>query len=94
MRTINAELYRIAIIRTLEEMEKAGDSQTDIADGVRRALRLLDMQPAVDAVEVVRCRDCVHSCFLSNFSRYKCVKNKDRLFYSDDYCSYGERKEV
>ena len=42
---------------------------------------------------VVRCKDCRHSCFLSNFSRYKCVKIKDKLFYSDDYCSYGERKE-
>ena len=45
MRLIDADLYREALEKTLVEMEKAGDSQTDIADGVRRALRMLDMQP-------------------------------------------------
>ena len=47
----------------------------------------------VQETNLVRCRDCRHSCFLSNFSRYKCVKIRDKLFYSDDFCSYGERRE-
>ena len=40
--------------------------------------------PTVDAVEVVRCRDC------RKFKTYDC-----RMVASgyDDFCSYGERKE-
>lgn len=98
MRTINAELYRSALIKTLEEMEKAGDSQTDIADGVRRALRLLDMQDSVDAVEVVRCKDCKWfelRTLGSTMGRCENPKNGLIYDYTDDidYCSYGERKE-
>lgn len=54
MRLIDADLYRASLEKTLAEMEKAGDSQTDIADGVRRALRMLDMQPdSADVAPVV-----------------------------------------
>lgn len=68
-------------------------------------LRIIDEQPAVDAVEVVRCEDCKHSR----------ERNKDEQRYlvdgvlictspdaTDDcwnpvwpvsYCRYGERRE-
>ena len=44
----------------------------------------IDNAPTVDAVEVVRCRDC------QKFKTYGC-----RMVASgyDDFCSYGERKE-
>lgn len=46
---------------------------------------ILSTLPAVDAVEVVRCRDC------RKFKTYAC-----RMVASgyDDFCSYGERKDV
>ena len=60
--------------------------------------------PAVDAVEVVRCENCEH-CELYvdyltgktfNFGycyrRFKRRKSINRV-NSDDYCSYGERRE-
>lgn len=41
-----------------------------------------------DVVEVVRCKDCKHK----NPRGYKCLR--DNLWHdSDDFCSYGERKE-
>jgi hypothetical protein len=94
-KTINAELYRSALIKTLEEMEKAGDSQTDIADGVRRALRLLDMQPAVDAVEVVRCGKCMFWWSPKGDDAHVCTKpyGLRGIVAEEDFCSYGERKE-
>jgi hypothetical protein len=103
-KTINAELYRSALIKTLEEMEKAGDSQTDIADGVRRALRLLDMQDSVEAVEVVRCKDCKYSglyCFGRGDNEVlACLEVEEDGFVRfatkvnpDHYCGCGERKE-
>ena len=44
----------------------------------------IEAAPTVDAVPVVRCRDC------RNFKTYVC-----RMVASgyDDFCSYGERKE-
>ena len=57
--------------------------------GVRHAI---ENAPAIDAVEVVRCKDCVSYepepgtdlgwCPVCSFVRW-----------DDDFCSYGERKE-
>jgi hypothetical protein len=46
--------------------------------------------PTVDAVPVVRCKDCKHyqTDVLFN-SNYCCGRRRK----PDDYCSYGERKE-
>lgn len=56
----------------------------------------IDSQPTVDAVEVVRCReckhryngkDCTHPLLLSySFGAIRNVKD-------NDFCSYGERKD-
>lgn len=52
---------------------------------------IIENWPTVDAVEVVRCKDCIYRenegqdiLFCSNFS-------KDMM--PDDYCSCGERRE-
>lgn len=50
----------------------------------------VDMMPTVDAVEVVRCKDCIHrmddkTC---EYKDYRVVAQDD-----DDYCSWGERRE-
>lgn len=44
----------------------------------------IDNAPTVDAVQVLRCRDC------QKFKTYRC-----RMVASgyDDFCSYGERKD-
>ena len=49
--------------------------------------------PTVDAVEVVRCKDCKYRkrpLFAGN--GIYCVENR-RHFELDDFCSYGERRE-
>lgn len=47
----------------------------------------IDNAPTVDAVPVVRCKDCKHefggSCIICGFQKRK----------PDDFCSYGERKD-
>lgn len=52
--------------------------------------------PTVDAVPVIRCKDCkfsspnmVYGCRLERYS----VHDKEERLYSDDYCSMAERKE-
>lgn len=52
MELIDREVYRRQLEKSLDLMERAGDSQNEIADGMRRAIRLLDMQDAVEATEV------------------------------------------
>ena len=55
----------------------------------------IDVAPTIDAVPVVRCRDCVHfgaeACAFDAWTPY-CVKH-ERSVFPDDFCSYGERKE-
>jgi len=53
----------------------------------------LDLAPTVDAVPVVRCKDCKHydrgECYHPRHERHlQSIRQED-----DDFCSYGERKE-
>ena len=54
----------------------------------------VEEMPTVDAVEVVRCRQCKHY----EIHKPKVLENCERNGYiipmkPDDFCSYGERKE-
>ena len=53
--------------------------------------------PTVDAVPVVRCRDCTHwdseTWFCDNHSTFGHHGLEWNMFSEDDFCSYGERKD-
>ena len=51
----------------------------------------LDTFPEVDAVPVVRCRECKHYQTDVLFNHNYCC---GRIRKPDDYCSYGERRET
>ena len=62
-------------------------------------MELLTYAPAVDAVEVVRCKDCKR-CYEQRTKKNKqlmrfCMRNEGAEFQvnPNDFCSYGERKE-
>ena len=47
--------------------------------------------PTIDAVEVVRCKDCKHYYYSAYAMRCVCdFDNKE--WDKDDFCSYGERR--
>ena len=57
-------------------------------------------QPTIDAVEVVRCKDCVHwvkdgndSFGYAMFCEADCSLGGQGIKKPDDFCSYGERKD-
>ena len=55
----------------------------------------LKKQPTIDAVTVVRCRDCLffnvgHGCPLRESGYFK---DGRPLPHENDFCSYGERKD-
>ena len=55
----------------------------------------IDAQPTIDAVEIVRCRDCKHWHKDTVFCGYMSYgEASERVnWYADDFCSYGERKD-
>lgn len=67
----------------------------DVVNQIRKA-------PTIDAVPVVRCKDCIHA-YINSFSAFRGVclckrlTNKSEgiqmIMRQDDFCSYGERKE-
>lgn len=56
----------------------------------------LENAPAVDAVEVVRCKDCKHFYDTHINPAHSCKRGGTQVwdvsFTPDDFCSYGERK--
>lgn len=58
-------------------------------------LKMIYDAPAVDAVEVVRCKDCKHCIRLSHIDpdEVRCGKLQSDYIKPNDFCSYGERRE-
>lgn len=52
--------------------------------------------PTVDAVEIVRCKDCIHCAddWNGNQPQFTCELGRcGESVYPSDFCSYGERRE-
>ena len=67
---------------TLDEAKKTFDT-------------IIDVQPTVDVVEVVRCKDCIHS---DQCTKEMVMKTRGGGYLycpmgSDGFCSLGERRE-
>lgn len=64
-------------------------------DAYRNAVQMIKKEPAVDAVEVVRCKDCKwwQENQWSDSGEMMCKCWCDWLpTEADDFCSYGERR--
>lgn len=63
--------------------------------GARRVVERIKEAPAIDAVEVVRCKDCKHWAVLEECGHY-CSHwgNMMTDTLEDDFCSNGERREL
>ena len=55
---------------------------------------MIDEMQTVDAVPVVRCKDCVNYCGFEHCKNGICDLDSvsKRAVYPNDFCSYGERK--
>jgi hypothetical protein len=96
--TMNGDLiFRSAL---LEELYKGTIIPDDmysegIMAGVDYAIKKIEAAPAVDAVEVVRCKDCKHFCpYEGEEHKGDCdeLVGLESCVYEDDFCSYGERR--
>ena len=70
------------------------EANAEGAYGYVDAFQIADA-PTVDAVPVVRCRECKHWHKETLFCDYMPYgEARERVnWYADDFCSYGERKE-
>ena len=86
-RTITTAPYELGT----EKPYHAGDQ---MRGGIRKALRCIEQAPTVDAIPVVRCRECKQGevddpDFPDQYYCHAgCGWNKGNF-----YCAYGERKE-
>lgn len=81
---------RAAAVKSVLRMRRPENS---VAQNRMLSIIQMDMLklPAADVVPVVRCKDCKY-----NVGTKKCL-NPDSFFAvpkDDDFCSYGERKNV
>lgn len=59
----------------------------------------IDDAPTIDAVPVVRCKDCKYKADYFNSGNYVCKRNqctvcgRNSFIRDDDFCSYGKRKD-
>lgn len=85
MRLIDAEALKTRINFSVTITGK------DNALEVKRLMELynkaIDNAPTIDAVEVVRCKDCKHRDLFS------CPLAENDFQKDEDYCSWGERRE-
>ena len=88
-----------ALLEEIQFRRPVIDTETKIvADCVAIARKAIVNAPTVDAVEVVRCKDCKHYVqFLQDSKECRCTIFSgcyDRPYPTDpdDFCSYGERR--
>ena len=74
------------------EAKKIAANDKDFAQALMYVVTCLDAAPAVDAVEVVRCKDCIH--YEKTMLYSECWHELGMInVYDDCYCSRGERRD-
>lgn len=69
--------------------------QFDVSDEDIIAKEIIRNAPTVDAVPVVRCRDCVNvQSAKINKKGFLVCQASGLEITDDDFCSYGERRDV
>ena len=98
MRLIDADRLNKPIYAEEDNITGSGMSYDEICgynDGIDIAWNKIDQAPTIDAVPVVRCRDCKFGDWDSEpDDAMVCMRTKDGFWRSgNDFCSFGEQKE-
>ena len=82
--------------RALEIVYERGIAHPNAYHLTNYAMLVLQEAPTVDAVEVVRCKDCIGRSTWYNDAEYGCAVCGMSGMYpksEDNFCSYGIRKD-
>ena len=83
-------IEREALIKQFESNGSRFTYGKKIVDGI---VSRINMQPAVDVVEVVRCKDCKYRKTAECLMYVECDCGSQHTWECDnDFCSYGERR--
>ena len=52
----------------------------------------IDNAPTIDAVPVVRCKDCTYYCPLDDSRPYDCLRSGFLCVRKEDFCSCGKER--
>ena len=92
-RLIDANALKIAFkCREMADIDMYGGCHIAECFQGYEANEIVDKMPTVDAVEVVRCKDCKMRCPESVCIAKHCTLSGIPVD-DDDFCSYGERRE-
>lgn len=92
MRLIDADALIKSLDDAIQDAKRKGEICDYWEDDRSNLLYYLDSVPTIDAVEVVRCRDC----------KYYYNRDPQQIptssiicghMHPNDYCNYGERRE-
>ena len=95
MRLIDADRTKAVMERTLEDLKlffQSREQRAHLISAFYTVGDIVDNAPTIDAVPVVRCKDCKYmkDCI---GGMIQCVIHHT-WFKPDHYCAYGEREEV
>ena len=91
MRLIDADMADVVII-----YDKSNEltQVSAIREYIERQKAFLDKFPTIDAVPVVRCRECKYRFKNNGHDKSGCpIIDANIWMDDDDFCSHGERKE-
>ena len=91
MRLIDADMADVVIIydKSNELMQVSA-----VREYTKRQKAFLDKFPTIDAVPVVRCRECKYRFKNNGHDKSGCpIIDANIWMDDDDFCSHGERKE-
>ena len=93
MKLIDADIFESVLdFADADVCEESPDGHCDFGFSRENIMDLLQDIPAIDAVPVVRCRECNH-CDPENYHCDHPMSTAAPLRRKpDDFCSYGERK--
>lgn len=91
-----SEIKKLFDAEYIETKKLIDDGEThldNLAEGFLEADRVIDRLPDVDAVEVVRCKNCHYRHESDITNRNFCIYHgEDIEIFLDDFCSYGRRE--
>lgn len=83
----------IDVLQELVDMETCGNTMSNIGFGLSMAIGRLISAPAVDAVPVVRCKDCLYAAPTYGNNYIRCAIWGEDI-KNDKYCFCGKRRMV
>ena len=94
-RLIDADAFKMLLEEIRQEYLEEDTYSSNFAAEVIETVQdeYLANSPTVDAVEVVRCRECKHWQICVDGVTTWCPLLMDKATKADDFCSYGERRE-